>query len=614
MWHCSVVIVVFLWYYVNRCTEKMPGLTEEEERYQDFDPVFDSMSTENSSLTESKSPVRSTNKFKRLLSTGDIRHNSNEETKSQRKRSFSVKQIGPIFKRSNSVSIPKSCFEQGNGDLFSKSCPNTGKDNHPIMYGSVDPCDADVLVGEAHLKQANESIDHISKVSETTDSELPEKLYFGYTKRQFKVFISLVLLSLNDIMSYSAIAPFYPVVAANKGLNPTQVGIIFSSYSVFGMLASLVIGIVLVRVGAKFCVIAGMFWNAGALFCFGFLDHCDYTSFFVLSIASRSLMGFGSNTAFTAMFAIIFQEFNERAITVLSISEALVGVGGMLGPLIGGALYEAGGYITPFMVLGSVQLILLAMCWIVLPPVPVENQTASTWPGKLLTHSSALISFAAIVVIFTLNSFITVSMSEFLTVEFNMTPIKVGTVFLVSSIFYAGLSPMWGYFADRWRNSYLMEIGFVGVALGLMLLGPVFFVKQLFGWDHQKLWLLYIAGAINGSFVGATLMPTFNDMLLAARELNLQETVLAQYGLVSGLWNMGFSVGDIAGPTLGGLMVERMGFENTAGVMAAMCIFLFFCKLLQRFVRYKFHKVAPETVLPVEADETRPLLDDPEIQ
>jgi len=40
------------------------------------------------------------------------------------------------------------------------------------------------------------------------------------------------------------------------------------------------------------------------------------------------------------MFAIVFQEFNDRAITVLSLSEALVGVGGMIAPLIGGGLYE----------------------------------------------------------------------------------------------------------------------------------------------------------------------------------------------------------------------------------------------------------------------------------
>ena len=51
-------------------------------------------------------------------------------------------------------------------------------------------------------------------------------------------------------------------------------------------------------------------------------------------------MGFGSTTAFTAMFAIVFQEFSERAITVLSLSQTLLGVGGMVGPLIGGGLYD----------------------------------------------------------------------------------------------------------------------------------------------------------------------------------------------------------------------------------------------------------------------------------
>ena len=51
-------------------------------------------------------------------------------------------------------------------------------------------------------------------------------------------------------------------------------------------------------------------------------------------------MGFGSTTAFTAMFAIVFQEFSERAITVLSLSETLLGVGGMVAPLIGGGLYD----------------------------------------------------------------------------------------------------------------------------------------------------------------------------------------------------------------------------------------------------------------------------------
>jgi len=42
-----------------------------------------------------------------------------------------------------------------------------------------------------------------------------EKLHFGYTKKQLKVFFSLVFLSLNDLMGYSAIAPFFPVVVSD---------------------------------------------------------------------------------------------------------------------------------------------------------------------------------------------------------------------------------------------------------------------------------------------------------------------------------------------------------------------------------------------------------------
>jgi len=34
--------------------------------------------------------------------------------------------------------------------------------------------------------------------------------------------------------------------------------------------------------------------------------------------------------------------------------------------------------------------------------------------------------------------------------QFNMNAVMVGVVFLVNSIFYAGLSPLWGYLADKW--------------------------------------------------------------------------------------------------------------------------------------------------------------------
>ena len=48
----------------------------------------------------------------------------------------------------------------------------------------------------------------------------------------------------------------------------------------------------------------------------------------------------------------------------------------------------------------------------------------------------------------------------------------------------------------------------------------------------------------------------------------MSDTILVQYGLVSGLWNMSFSIGDILGPTVGGLAVENFGFSDASTILA----------------------------------------------
>lgn len=54
--------------------------------------------------------------------------------------------------------------------------------------------------------------------------------------------------------------------------------------------------------------------------------------------------------------------------------------------------------------------------------------------------------------------------------------------------------------------------------------------------------------------------------------MKLQDNELAQYGLVSGLWNTMFSVGDILGPTLGGAMTAELRFNNAMAAFGAVLI------------------------------------------
>ncbi|CAG2054907.1 unnamed protein product [Timema podura] len=58
--------------------------------------------------------------------------------------------------------------------------------------------------------------------------------------------------------------------------------------------------------------------------------------------------------------------------------EVFYGLGFILGPLIGGAIYSIGGYILPFMLLGGVLLLDSAFIFLVLPKVNWENTNAET--------------------------------------------------------------------------------------------------------------------------------------------------------------------------------------------------------------------------------------------
>jgi len=56
--------------------------------------------------------------------------------------------------------------------------------------------------------------------------------------------------------------------------------------------------------------------------------------------------------------------------------------------------------------------------------------------------------------------------------------------------------------------------------------------------------------------------------------LRLSDSILAQYGLVSGLWNMSFAIGDILGPSLGGVLEENYGYPRSAAILAFIGIIL----------------------------------------
>ncbi|KAF0301147.1 MFS-type transporter SLC18B1 [Amphibalanus amphitrite] len=69
----------------------------------------------------------------------------------------------------------------------------------------------------------------------------------------------------------------------------------------------------------------------------------------------------------TASFSIIAKEFPDNVATTFASLETFFGIGLIVGPTVGGALYQLGGYTLPFVSLGGVLLFTAVLTFVLLP-------------------------------------------------------------------------------------------------------------------------------------------------------------------------------------------------------------------------------------------------------
>lgn len=61
------------------------------------------------------------------------------------------------------------------------------------------------------------------------------------------------------------------------------------------------------------------------------------------------------------------REFPDRVATVFALLETAFGLGLIVGPTVGGALYQMGGYYMPFVILGTLLLLGGLLSFVALP-------------------------------------------------------------------------------------------------------------------------------------------------------------------------------------------------------------------------------------------------------
>ncbi|XP_072499475.1 MFS-type transporter SLC18B1 isoform X3 [Notamacropus eugenii] len=399
----------------------------------------------------------------------------------------------------------------------------------------------------------------------TSDDGQPEavrKESRRLSREQLSTLISAASINLGSMMCYSILGPFFPNEAEKKDVSNTVIGMIFGCYAVFNLLSSLLFGKYLVYIGAKFMFVAGMFVSGGATILFGMLDRAsDGPVFITMCFLVRVVDAISFAASMTASSSILAKAFPNNVATVMGSLEIFSGLGLVLGPPLGGFLYQTFGYEVPFIFLGCLVLLMVPINMCILPNYVDSAPSQHSFWKLIALPKIGLISF----VIISLSGgfgFLDPTLSLFVLKKFNLSAGYVGLVFLGLALSYSISSPLLGLLSDKipYLRKWLLVSGNIITAVCYMLLGPVPILHI-----ESQLWLLVLVLVVNGISAGMSIIPTFPEVLSCAYENGFEEE-LSTLGLVSGLFGAMWSLGAFIGPTLGGFLYEKIGFEWAAAI------------------------------------------------
>lgn len=357
--------------------------------------------------------------------------------------------------------------------------------------------------------------------------------------------------TFTDILAYSIAVPVLPDISRRFGASPTMVGLLFASFGVSLLVTSVPMGAISDRIGRKTPLVGGLVALAVSTVLFAFAPRMSWL------FAARLVQGAADAVTWVVGFAVVadLYEPEERG-RMLGFVMSGSTFGFMIGPTLGGWLYEAGGARLPYLVVAGLSLLIAAA--LVPFPLNARRGEAAVPFGTVFRLPAVILCSAAVIVGGGTLAMLEPVLSLFLSSKLALGPWQIGMVFGSGALVSAFLHPIFGKLAGRFGGRRLMLIGLA--AVGAML--PAFPLI----WSFGSASAFYAVGAVA---MAALVTPSLAYMAEAISEARIQS-----FGVAYGVYNFAWAVGLLIGPALGGLLYERLGFFTLTLVWAPAVIVL----------------------------------------
>jgi multidrug resistance protein len=357
--------------------------------------------------------------------------------------------------------------------------------------------------------------------------------------RRATIVALVTFATFTDIVAYSVAVPVLPDLSRKLGASPTVIGLLFASFGVTLLTVSMPMGAVSDRMGRKAPLVGGMAALAVATLLFAFADSLPWL------FAGRLMQGAADAVTWVVGFALVadLYDSHERGrITGIVMMGTNFAV--MIGPTLGGWLYELGGIRLPFVAVAVMAACAVALFSMV--RLPEHHDAASeALPIRAVVRVPAIATCALIVVAVAS----TISMIEpILSLHLGslgVSPGRIGTLYGTAAVVSTMLHPVSGRLSDRFGARRVTMAGLVMTSLALPLLAQA--------WSYGSAVALYVLTAGAAAFV---ITPSLAYMGEAASKAGV-----SAFGVSYGLYNLAWGAGLLGGPALGGFLLERLGFR-----------------------------------------------------
>ena len=355
-------------------------------------------------------------------------------------------------------------------------------------------------------------------------------------RRKSIVLACITTATFTDLVAYSVAVPILPDLATRFSASPTVVGLLFASFGVTLLTLSIPMGMVSDRIGRKGPMMFGLVLLAVSTVAFA------YAQSMKMLFVARLLQGAADGLTWIVGFAMIADIYapEERGRAMgLAMAGSTLGI--IIGPVLGGWLYEIGGIRLPFLVVAAISLADLIVFGLVAPHT--RGSGASAPMRRVLTHRpiaiTALVVIAGGGTLAMLEPVIPLVMQS----RAGLGPASIGTLFGIAAVASTTMHPIYGRLSDRWGGRRLMLTGLIASAFVLPLLN--------FAVDFRSAALAMVPMWIVFSMM---ITPSLAYMAEVSSRAGFEA-----YGIVYGVYNMAWAVGLMIAPAVGGFLLERVG-------------------------------------------------------